>query len=363
MKKQFLLLAATATFVACSQTDNFKEVGESPIDFTNVVIEKNTKGVISQASDLYSPGFGVFGAKTVDNAASQVFGQLSSESAGGTKVTKSGSAWAYTQKRYWDKEATQYDFFAYAPYNTVTNNVPLIGTIAWNKNNPATSFSITGFKQKTTKDAMVDILTASAQRVGSTNYTNTVDFSFSHILSNIHVQMAVSQDLKDDEGANPVTVVSVSLGAIKMDGNYTYNTTDSKFEWALAGTQTTAATTFNATTSGTPAVVFPATQLTTTATDVPGLDGLLFVPQTLPSAANTEYVINVTYKIDEEQFSKTIKLNSFVKKQTGQNDVPSSEWKIGYRYNYLLIIGPTPIVFGDPTIGTWTEETYQYTIE
>ena len=280
-------------------------------------------------------------------------------------MTYSNSAWSYTQKRYWDKGATRYDFFAYAPFNTITSNTPLIGTIGWTYTSPETSFTISGFKQKTTKDDMVDLMTSYLSRVGSTNYTNNVEFSFSHILSNIHIQMAVSQDLKDDATLNPVTVTSVSLSAIQMDGDYAYNSTHSKYEWSLTSPQVTAATTFNATTksSNNETVVFGANELTTTGQDVPGLFDLLFIPQTLPTAANTEYKIEVNYKIADEECSRTIKLNDFVKKQTGQEDVPSSEWKIGYKYNYLLVIGPTPIEFGTPGIGNWTEETYSYTID
>ncbi len=361
MKNYLLIIATAAIAVSCSKTDNFKATQESPIDFTGIFVEKSSKGVITSADDLHTPGFGVFGVKTRNSTAEQVFGQLSTETAGGTKVSY-GTAWTYASKRYWDQEATRYDFFAYAPYNTNS----LLGTVGWTAATPSTSFTISGFKQSTTVANMVDILTATVSREGSSNYTNTVDFSFSHILSNIHVKMAVSADLKADETDNPVSVTSVTLSAIKMDGGYAYNTTASKYEWTLATTQTTPATTFTATTktSGNATVVFaggelPSIATSTTGTDVPGLYDLLFIPQTLPTADGTKYAINVNYKIKDETFSKTIYLNQF----TNSSSAASSEWKPGYKYNYVLVIGPTPIVFGNPTIGSWTEETYTYTIQ
>lgn len=361
MKKSLMLLAAAATIVACSKTDNFKETAESPIDFTNVYVEKSTKGVISSATDLRTPGFGVFGVKTPKTGATdQVFGQLSSETSagGGTKVTYNSSAWEYAQKRYWDKEATRYDFFAYAPYNTITNNVPLIGTIGWSKANPSTSFTITDFTQKSTKADMVDLLTSYVERVGSANYTNNVSFAFAHILSNIHIKMSVSQALKDDETVNPVSVTSVTLGAIKMKGSYAYS--NSAYGWTVAATPTVS---FSAeATKNNNTEVFAAGELTTTPQDVPGLFDLLFVPQTLPTETGTEYVINVTYKIADEVFNKEIKLNQFTK-TVDENEVASSIWQPAYQYNYSLVIGPTPIIFGDPSIGTWTEDTYTYVIE
>lgn len=359
MKKHLLIIATAAIAVSCSNTDNFKATQESPIDFTGVFVEKSSKAVITSASDLYTPGFGVFGVKTRNSTAEQVFGQLSTETAGGTKVSY-GTAWTYASKRYWDQEATRYDFFAYAPYNTSS----LLGTVGWTAANPSTSFTISGFKQSTTVANMVDILTATVSRVGSTNYTNTVDFSFSHILSNINVKMAVSDDLKSDETDNPVSVTSVTLSAIKMDGGYAYNTTSSKYVWTLDATQTTNPATFTANNKSGKTVVFeggdlPSIATQNTGTGVSGLCDLLFIPQTLPTADGTKYAINVNYKIKDETFSKTIYLNQF----TNSSSTASSEWKPGYKYNYVLVIGPTPIVFGNPTIGSWTEETYTYTIQ
>ena len=156
---------------------------------------------------------------------------------------------------------------------------------------------------------MVDILTATADRLKG-NYTNTVDFTFSHILSNICIKMAVSADLKADQTDNPVSVTSVTLGAIKMDGSYSYNTTASKYEWNNSS-QTTSPHTFTANNKTGKTVVFeggdlPSIATSTTGTDVSGLVDLLFVPQTLPTADGSKYAINVTYKIAEESFCKRI---------------------------------------------------------
>lgn len=362
--KKLLLLAAVVSLVACSSENvrNDIESNEVSIDFTNVFIEKNTKAVIKNADDLKTPGFGVFASKTDSKGTSQVFGQLSTEANAGTKVSFSNNAWNYTHLRYWDKEATKYDFYAYAPYNTITNNVGVLGNVTWDVTSPTNSFKIEGFKQKTTQSDMIDILTQLGVEVQRAAYNKAdpdkVDFTFYHILSNINIQIAISDALETDKTNNPVTVTKVSLGAIKMDGDY--KSVSNAYTWVLASQPNTA--TFNATANN--GVVLPSTSLSsTTYANVPGLTDLLFIPQTLPNGNNDKYVIEIEYKIADEVFSRTIALNDFTK-TVDQQSVNSTKWESGYLYNYHLIIGPDPIEFDTPDISGWTNtDTYEYTIE
>lgn len=387
--KKLLFLAAIAALVACSDTDNYKEVEEVAIDFTDVQIENSTKASYTDVASLQSDarGFGVFGAKTKqDNTVEKVFGKSTAESNGGAQVTYTSNAittgtnttthWTYSPKRYWDKGAKSYQFYAYAPYNvstTVNNETTyLLGTVAWDETEGANGFSITGFKQKTTVTEMVDILTDLTNQTNNTSKTNNVNFSFSHILSNINFYMAVSPEMKADETDNPVSVNSISLGAVKMDGTYAYVT--SAYTWTLAGTPTTA--TFNAT--QTSSKVFAERALlaredTNTSslessqigepTVVPGLNDLLFIPQALPTTSGTEYVVEIEYMIGTETFNRTIKLNEFFK-MDGNNTVYSTQWESGVKYNYILVIGLTPIEFDVTGIGDWARtDTYEYVIE
>ncbi len=385
--KKLLFLAAAATLVACSDTDNFKEVEEVAIDFTDVQIEKSTKASYTDVASLQSDarGFGVFGAKTKqDNTVEKVFGKSTAESNGGAQVTYTSTAittgtnttthWTYSPKRYWDKGAKSYQFYAYAPYNvsTTANNETtyLLGTVAWDEAKGANGFSITGFKQKLVVDDMVDILTDLTNQTNNISKTNNVNFSFSHILSNINFLMAVSPELKADETDNPVSVNSLTLGAIKMDGDYAYVT--GAYKWTLAATPTT--NTFSATQTNnkvfaeralkakedTNPSALQASQIGDP-TAVPGLNDLLFVPQILPT--DTKYVINIEYMIGNEPFERTIELNEFFKKD-GNNTVYSTEWKSGYKYNYILVIGLNPIEFDVTSISDWANtDTYEYVIE
>lgn len=368
MKKYIFLIATAAIVASCSKTDNFKETGELPIDFTDVQIEKSTKAPFTDVASLQASSFGVYGSKTVSGTTTKVFGQLAAEANKGVQVSYNSttSKWAYSPLRYWDKGASAYHFYAYAPYNA--DNI--LGNVTWSEST-ANSFSISGFQQSHTQSDMIDILTDLTHQANVTTLQNTVDFSFSHILSNINFYMAVSPDLKADETNNPVSVNSISIGAVKMDGSYSY--VSSAYTWTLASNSTTA--TFNAEQSNskvfaaralkamtnTTGNTLAAAQISEDPTEVPGLTSLLFVPQTLPT--DTKYVVTIEYMIANETFNKTIDLNDF-KKTVSNSDVYTSQWISGYQYNYILVIGPTPIEFGVHEIGGWADtDTYYYTIQ
>jgi hypothetical protein len=376
MKKIFLL-AAVAAIVACSKTDNFKETEEAAIDFSEVFLEKSTKASYTDVASLKSDsrGFGVFASKTKqDDSAEKVFGKSSAETNGGAQVTwnTTSSKWTYSPIRYWDKGAKSYHFYAYAPYNAVTTGSNrLLGTVTWSEST-ANSFKIEGFKQTATVADMVDILTDLTNAANITpTYSNPVTFSFSHILSNINFYMAVSPALKADETLNPVSVNSIKVGAVKLDGSYAYDT--NAYKWTITNNSTTSD--FNATvTSGkvfdvrvlkatedtNPASLNTATQVGDP-TAVPGLTDLLFIPQTLPT--DTKYTVTIQYMIGDETFDKTINLNDFSKTENNTT-VNTTQWVSGYKYNYILVIGPTPIEFDVQEIGDWAEtDTYYYTID
>lgn len=376
MKKSLLILTAAATIVACSKNDTFNDIDtfEAPIGFSKVYIEKGTKAFQYGAYDMTNfetegNTFAVFGYKTASGTTSKVFGERTGETEG--VVVTFGTDWAYTPLRYWDKAATEYNFYAYAPSSDM-----FTGTVALTAND-ATTFSITGFQQNTTQPTMIDLMTDLESKASVTNSTtkkigeNDVEFTFKHILSNINILMAVSADLKSDSVNNPVTVDSVEIGAIKMDGTYAYAT--NKYAWTLASSAT--AQTFKAQLNSNN-VVFDSNELKAISAEITGggtlpssvvgtdsvplLTDLLFVPQALTA---DEYVIKVKYRIKDEIFHKTISLSSFTKK-VNNVDTSLDTWEPGYKYNYVLIIGPTPIYFDVADITGWTDGgTYQYTID
>ena len=409
MKKSLFIIAAAALVVSCANNDVRNEIVQSdmPIGFSKVYIEKGTKAAYNELGDFVKAGsnFGVFGYKTVGETGSEttskVFGERDGESQGVMVECKQEGTgdnptfyWEYSPLRYWDKLANKYSFYAYAPYNALDEGEDatstdddeyLLGTVAL-ASNDAKAFSITGFKQKTAQADMVDImtdLTSQNSVTGDKVGVNKVQFTFGHILSNINLMMAVGADLKNDETNNPVTVVSVSLGDIKMDGDYAYNseTGHEKYEWTLAEEATEAEfnaekTKYNEGEDNEYEAVFGAGVLKANTnalsggdelaeakvglTAVPGLTDLLFVPQDVNDA---DYAISIKYKIQEEVFEKTINLSEFTR-TVSDEDQSLETWEPGTKYTYVLIIGPTPILFDVKAITDWADGgTFTYTID
>lgn len=370
MKKSLFIIAAAALVVSCANNDVRNEVvqSEKPIGFTKVYIEKGTKAITPGA---YTTGnfetkgnsFGVFGFKTTDTQTdARVFNNVRVEYQDGLTVSTNGyeatTDWAYSPLVYWDKTATAYNFFAYAP-----SDADFTGTATLTSQDP-TKFKIAGFEQATTQNAMIDLMTDLTSKNGDNKITGTyigkndVAFTFGHILSNINVAMAISPALKDDETDNPVKVLAVSLsGKIDNKGGYEYSS--DAYKWTT--TAATTSLTFSATQSGTSddQYVFASKALKASDvafTDVPALTDLLFVPQ----AVDDDFAIYVKYKIKDEIFESTIALKDF--KNT--SDAALSSWENGKQYTYRIVIGPEPILFDVAAVSSWVDGgVYTYTIE
>ncbi len=355
MKKSFLLLIAAALLAACSSNEMLVETEDVPIGFSRVYIDKSTKAITPgpyTTANFETVGntFGVIGYKTTATQTnSKVFNDVKVEYQTDLDASIYGADtdWAYSPLVYWDKTATKYSFFAYAPHSG-----DFTGTVALGSND-ATTFSITGFKQATTVANQIDLMTDLTTKnsvTGGNIGTNDVQFTFGHILSNINVTMAVSAALKADETDNPVSVVEVTLGTITMDGSYAWST--DAYKWTLSTSSPTTQL-FSATQSS--GNVFASKALTATPAEVPGLTGMLMIPQ----AVNANYEIYVKYKIDTEVFERTIKLSEFL-----NSGNPLATWAPGNMYTYNIVIGPTPILFDINTVSGWADGgTYTYTIE
>ena len=377
MKKSLFIIAAAALVVGCASKEVKNDIAPTPIGFTKVYIENGTRAFQTGAyttTNFETEGntFAVYGFKTTSSQTNaRVFNNVTVTYTSGLTTSTNGygaaTDWAYSPLVYWDKTATAYNFYAYAP-----DDSKFTGTAAFTTDNDPTTFSISGFQQATTQGDMIDLMTDMSSKGGTNSVTgnsigtNDVEFTFTHILSNINILMAVSADLKSDSVDNPVTVDSIEIGAIKMDGTYSY---DNGYKWTLANSPTEQ--TFEATVTNN--AVFASNELKANSNSissggtlpagsvgldsVPSLTDLLFVPQALTA---DEYKIWIKYQIDEEIFHKTISLSDF----TNNQDASLSTWQPGYKYNYVLIIGPTPILFDIEAINDWGDGgTYTYTVE
>ena len=118
MKKSYFLMAAAATmFAACSQSDVLNEVqvldeaqaiGFSTYSAKATRAENNNTAVNTTNLETHHKTFKVWGYK--NTYAEYVFG--------GVRVSAADAGnWTYSPKKYWDKAATSYQFYAAAPDN------------------------------------------------------------------------------------------------------------------------------------------------------------------------------------------------------------------------------------------------------
>ena len=183
--------------VPSDPTENSNQSGgeyEHPIEFS-ISNSKSTRAYISTNSDVATNGgFKVWGFKNVSSSSdwTTVFD--------GTTVSSSdyGSTWTYTPLRYWDANA-QYKFYAAAPAQNAN------GTITFADN--TICVNNVHYAKKSDSDVECKVQRGVYTAYGSSH--NRVDFTFSHIMANLVVEMK-----KDALFEN----VEVKLNSLKIEG-------------------------------------------------------------------------------------------------------------------------------------------------
>lgn len=296
MKRNYLLIAAAAAmFAACSDSTSLKEIAKE--QKTNQVLsfsayaDKVTRGSNSNALQDFYTVFGVYGWKTVNGAVvtdNPVFSNhpneyFTADGNGSTVYKTSGKPssewalpndfgtgegkkgyWYYQDVRYWDKLATEYQFFAIAPYEetpayTVAPTAP--NATAAEKNNnfsiytsatkydiskeynlartdltadpiseteaPKAGLTYSGFK----KDYM--IADKKTVNLATTNTANDVQLVFHHILTKLNVKIQKSESYKAQQ---ILKVNELKIANLAKEGYYTYSTSMTTNGWTATGT-------------------------------------------------------------------------------------------------------------------------------
>jgi len=236
MKKNLFIIAATALVLAsCGDVDTFKNDiqngnEDEAINFASFT-QKATRATENSGANYnwvfltHHANFAVWGYKNTEITA--VFNE-DAVTAGGTSPDYT---FTYSPKRYWDKSATTYYFYAAAPatasmwtFNGVTNDE--------NQDQSAgyftTSSTLTGtnlqletprtdlydtFKNKTD----VDKLIAAPCVVNKAQFSQTVQFNFIHILSKLNITVR-----KDPAklASQTVKLVSFEVENLKATGDF-----------------------------------------------------------------------------------------------------------------------------------------------
>lgn len=222
-----MLAAAALMFAACAQFDTVNEVPESEpqaIGFDTyaqmTTRAENSNASTTNALSTHHFSFEVWAYK--NTATNYVFGTNTNE---GVAVTYADSKWGYTGTKYWDKAASQYEFYAAAPvgqewvlnantdsqaddYFTLAN-FALTGTTLPNSASLTSSFSTVGD---------IDLMIASAEPVTSIPPTdNIVQLDFNHILSRLNISVKKGANIA---AGDPLVLTEISVNNLVKNGSF-----------------------------------------------------------------------------------------------------------------------------------------------
>lgn len=230
MKKLYFMMAIAATmFAACSQTEVIDEVVDNStpkaIGFTTYAEgqtrAENSNAVYADGLEEHHKTFKVWGYKSVSET--KVFDN---------QLVEYSTSWGYTPLRYWDKAATDYEFYAAAPAKDKADH-----DLGWalNQNTSAHNddfFTLVNFGLKgvnlsiesgdTRKDSWletsdIDLMIADKKNVPYSQFTvSPVVLQFNHILSRLNVTLYKDAVLED----KTVTLKSIVVKGLNATGNF-----------------------------------------------------------------------------------------------------------------------------------------------
>ncbi len=410
MKKSLLIISTVVVlFTACSENDTFKSTvqeqqAEQPLSFS-AYADKVTKGTNSTALNDFYTVFGVYSWKTVNGAvvSDPVFSNTPNEfftadQAGSTVYKTSGKPsvewalpdnfgtgegkkgyWYYQDVRYWDKMASEYQFFAIAPYDESTTPYYSVAAIAPNatneqKNNnfsiyssetkynisaeynlartnltanpvseteaPKAELTYSGFK----KDFM--IADKKTLKPVGTVTTSDVQLVFHHILTKLNVKIQKDANYK---GQQVLKVNELKIANLAKDGYYTYTTSMVTNGWTSSGKYDIDINT-----------EYPLANATTNYSGNYWIETLIFPQTTNCKAAGaqptadelTDRYLYIQYQIGEEEYNVYYDL-AYVFDATATPGT-NFEFKPGSQYNLTMTVGPSPIHF-DAEVVEWTD--------
>ncbi len=321
MKKYYIAIAAaTVLLSACgrSELNDVIEPQQEEIGFSTftsrITKAENSSATATNALQAHHTTFKVWGSKYVAGTETAVFTAQ--------EVNHNGTDWTYTPKRFWDKSATKYDFYAAAP-----------ASLSWSWDNTNKKLSLSNFAVDGATIAVSESVNANAVMPNSkdimiseditnhTTYTSAkVNLHFIHLLSRLNIGVKKATPVLDD-----FIVKLKEIKVYNMTSNGSFNENTTLGDGVLAGGTTarwSAATTPAKFTSG-----VGYTTETTVTTDYKYVYQSLVIPQVV------EYVADV--KLNGTGLDENSKPYLNIKYEIWTNGTPSEKVD-GYSYYYNL---------------------------
>ena len=180
MKKNLFYVAATAAMLASCTSEvipeGLVEEVKYPVEFSGTP-GYMTRATGADAAALLTNEFTVYGVKLINNTKEEVFNA--------TAVKYASNAWNYTsateETRYWDPNASEYQFLAFSDANAT--DVVVAPTIA----NMSNGVTIGTSTQNVSLDALQKVYVAPGIAVQNANFTSPVTFSFRNAAAKVRM--------------------------------------------------------------------------------------------------------------------------------------------------------------------------------
>ena len=339
MKKKLflgLLAAAAVSFTACQKDEVISEMPQDEAISFNTYLGRGaqTKGSVIETAGLQTAGFGVYAYYTGQNDITNTKFSTAPDFMNNVKVSYSGTAWGYTDTKYWpNTEGDKISFYAYGPYDENTTNA--ISVEATNTA-PTLTYTVDGDVTK-----HMDVLFTPAQE-NQTKENGSVDMTFYHALSRIGFTVQASGTYSE-----VITLKSVKLtGKFYESGTMNLaNATASSTTTEVEGVSVTTHTInpgWNATVPSEARefiITEDVTALTGEATAVgTNADYIMIIPQTFEGSNKIK--ITATYEVDG--------ISNTVYKET------EFTFEAGKAYKFAIKIGLNEVIFSANVIA-WDE--------
>jgi hypothetical protein len=355
MKKSLLILATVATLTACSNDSVRENIAAEQVEIDFSTYTQKAVGTKADATTVglenYYTEFTVYGWKTVKNEETGANEDQKVFNAQSVNYVENSNSWTYSPKKFWDKVASKYNFYAAVP----------VGNDGFSFNETDRIFEIEEFvaegkslavETAQKPDASIsfvevetDLMIADAIERGMTTQSAKarVDFKFNHILSRLNV--GVKCDGLED--GQTMTLNSLKIGGIVSKGSFNEND-----RWALSTEGSDVVTLVNAVEDATTNTV------AITAENKFVYQGLL-IPQ---EAGYSEVALDgtgkeetpylyINYTIDNEKFYAYYNLAALF----GVTENNSLEFQEGYQNNLYITIGASSIEF-DANAYVWQDD-------
>ena len=341
MKRYITIVAVAIAALSCSKTYDVNPASRQEIGFGTWA--ENLSRARVQGSSTFASGddFAVYGSKTVTSPSSTttVFDDVT--------VSYDGSAWTYSNPRYWDASTDSYTFFAVSPavVGTAATVTPNTGVIS------SASITFAGNDN--------DILVADKKTVEKAHYAETVALVFNHIASLVDFKVKKASGI----GSDVLAITSFSITNIDNAGTFAVSDAYTSTHPVVTWTASAHAGDYD-NTEGVTSVTLP-TDVSNSTPDFL-INNLIAMPQTFRTSGDSKQTVNIAYTITDgasnvSTFNASFDLKLFDNvEDTDNEDTLIAGWEAGKHYTFVITINANKIDFS-ASITDWTAESgYNY---